>query len=611
MSSKYTEAFDSLKSNDETKRERTERILAAQSAATQEKTARTDTLSAAKTRRRFFAGKRGVALLTTIAVFVASIAVSVPLGISIYNKNGLLNAMAQLKNTFVDMDGIAAFGVWNAPDSSSKSRGISNVSYVKSSSPSAADDFVTTGETGAADIPAEKNDVSDGDWSDDERYDWESDYDWDPTKANVLIAINEDGTIKEVVYERTNGRGIVRQDVLGNAAMVYVSEGFTYVMYVNDSEWDFWQSINFAQEMVTPNGFHCHHESMQTVVIHNATGKVFALKDLIPQVNELSGAMNHTMQVHPFNDDFLSVQPMYGNRIPQWYTVIYDEQTEKIRYELMLPPDSDALKSYNYLYYVRAARRDKYGQQYLLEGYNNYEIPRITEGIVNLPSYTRYGNSLVFSTQNGMMLGTDKRMYVFDEGKIKVFGENFELQAIEPDIEVAFEGMANDFFDYGRSGNEGIAYKLSGGYLYSMFGEVWKVDDDGTLHSRERLTGSFPRFADDGYLIGGEIIAYVDTMLTEDGKASINGRMVKIDFECTDDTPQTIATHIINAPELIVSHHRIVILQCERPYSMHRGSTKYFLLTVRNGSPYVDYFGYGYDGGINGLTRPITEPLIL
>ena len=162
MSSKYTEAFDSLKSNDETKRERTERILAAQSAATQEKTARTGTLSAAKTRRRFFAGKRGVALLTTIAVFVAAIAVSVPLGISIYNKNGLLNAMAQLKNTFVDMDGIAAFGVWNAPDSSSKSRGISNVSYVKSSSPSAADDFVTTGETGAADIPAEKNDVSDG-----------------------------------------------------------------------------------------------------------------------------------------------------------------------------------------------------------------------------------------------------------------------------------------------------------------------------------------------------------------------------------------------------------------------------------------------------------------
>ena len=277
----------------------------------------------------------------------------------------------------------------------------------------------------------------------------------------------------------------------------------------------------------------------------------------------------------------------------------------------MLPPDSDVLKSYNYSYYVRAARRDKYGQQYLLEGYNNYEIPRITEGIVNLPSYTRYGNSLVFSTQNGMMLGTDKRMYVFDEGKIKVFGENFELQVIEPDIEVAFEGMANDFFDYGRSGNEGIAYKLSGGYLYSMFGEVWKVDDDGTLHSRERLTGNFPRFADDGYLIGGEIIAYVDTMLTEDGKASINGRMVKIDFECTDDTPQTIATHIINAPELIVSHHRIVILQCERPNSMHRGSTKYFLLTVRNGSPYVDYFGYGYNGGINGLTRPITEPLIL
>lgn len=53
-------------------------------------------------------------------------------------------------------------------------------------------------------------------------------------RANVLIAIGDDGTVSEVVYERTNGRGQVRQDVLGNAATVYVSNGFTYVMYVSD-----------------------------------------------------------------------------------------------------------------------------------------------------------------------------------------------------------------------------------------------------------------------------------------------------------------------------------------------------------------------------------------
>ena len=135
-------------------------------------------------------------------------------------------------------------------------------------------------------------------------YDWESDYDWDPTKANVLISINEDGKVKEVVYERTNDRGQVRQDVLGNAAAVYVSNSFTYVMYVNDSEWDFWKRINFAQEMRTFNGFHCHHERMQTIVIHNETGKVFALNDLFSQVNENSGKKYHTMQVDPFREDF-------------------------------------------------------------------------------------------------------------------------------------------------------------------------------------------------------------------------------------------------------------------------------------------------------------------
>lgn len=78
--------------------------------------------------------------------------------------------------------------------------------------------------------------------------------------------------------------------------------------------------------------------ALQTVVIHNETGKVFALNDLIPQVSDLSGELNHTMQVEPFKHDYLYVRPMYGNGIPQWYNVIYDEKSETCAMNLFFPP---------------------------------------------------------------------------------------------------------------------------------------------------------------------------------------------------------------------------------------------------------------------------------
>ncbi len=607
MSSKYQDMFDSLKSDENTKRERAEKILRMQEADDSEITVQTGTGSAAKVQRRFFATKRGIAILTAIFVFIAA-AISIPTIINL-NSGGLLKAMSKLKDTYVDMDGIAAFGVWNAPDSSSKTASISNVSHVNAS-------YASEKNIQTALVPLPEDDeTSTEDWSDDERYDWESDYDWDPAKSNVLISIGDDGNISEVVYERINGRGQVRQDVLGNAAMVYVSNGFTFVMYVDDAEWQYWKQYKFAQEMHTPNGFHCHHESSQTVVIHNQTGKVFALKDIIPQVNELSGATNHTMQVHPFKEDFMYVKPMYGNDIPQWYNIIYDEQLEKIRYELILPHDSDAVKSYSEGYNVRAVRRDKYGQQYLLEGCGyegiQYEPPRLSAGIVNIPPLKRYGNAVTLSVTNGVMLGNDGRMYAFDKNQLKVFGKDFELSSVEPDIEVNFEGIADDF--EGRLGgvNDGIIYSLKGGYLYSMFGEVWKVTEGGYLQKYFNIQGSFPRFSDDAYLLGGEIIAFVNTTLTADGRASMNGEIVRITFDGLNGEPKATFTHIIYASEIGVRNKRMVIEQNERPWTYERGFTKYFLITVRDGKPNAEYFANGHNGGMTSLIKPITEPLDL
>ena len=84
----------------------------------------------------------------------------------------------------------------------------------------------------ANDEKTEQNDAE-NESIDDAAEDWDDDlYDWDSTRANVLTSIDENGKINEVVYERNNGRGQVRRSKLGNAAMVYVSVGFTYVMSV-------------------------------------------------------------------------------------------------------------------------------------------------------------------------------------------------------------------------------------------------------------------------------------------------------------------------------------------------------------------------------------------
>lgn len=596
MRSKFTEAFDSLNSNEEVKSQRVQRVLLAQRASREEKIfSKTGGINV----KNLFKTKQGIALLTATAVVASTVAVTSCAMLNVFG-GGLKNIEALIKDTFVDMDGVAAFAVWNAPDESSDSPYITAVAQVNASMPLAEQ---TENEN------TSENDSSLPEGWDEDLYDWESDYDWDPTKANVLIAIGEDGKINEVVYERTNDRGQVRQDALGNAAAVYVSNSFTYVMYVDDEEWEFWKEINFAQEMRTFNGFHCHHERMQTVVIHNETGKVFALNDLFSHVNEDSGKKYHTMQVDPFREDFLRVHPMYDNPLPLWYHVIYDQTNEKIRYEYMLPDDPALLEEFSYGYNVRAARLDKYGQKYLYAGDNEMGpyYSRVTAGIVNLPTYTRYGDTILFEKKNGVMFGTDKRVYVFDEGKLKVFGENFILTPVEVDTDVAFEGLADDFV----FNPSGISYKLQDGYLYSMFGEVWKVENDGTLRAYGQLEGSFPQYADDAHLINGEIIAFVDTEQTMGGRYSINGRMVHITFDNANGTPHATITHLINASEMDMYNRRMVVEQNENPCSSTRGDTKYFSITVQNGVPHVNYFANGYNGGVLGLVNPITEPLNL
>ena len=607
MKSKFSKAFDALGSDERTRRERTERILAEYedgAAASQE-------LPKSKyiAKRRGVSGRRATAIVTACVVLLAALA---SLLIVLTNSGGLLNALSLLKGTYVDMDGIAAFGVWSAPDSSSDEAYISDVAYINSSVAYAADEELP------ADSPEDGDGILSGEWSDEERYDWESDYDWDPSKANVLISINEDGSVSEVVYERTNGRGQVRQDSLGNAVKVYVSKNFTYVMYVSDDDWDFWRDINFAQETVSPQSFTCHHEMQQTIVIHNATGKVFALNDIVSQVNEYSGAVNHTLSAYPYKNDVLCVSPMYGNYIDQWYNVCFDEETQSVYYEPVLSQSDINDWGHN----VQAVQKDIYGQYYVLAGRvfgNDVVGPGDADlaeydSIANIPhySYKIYGNSYVVDEQNAVFLGTDGRVYTFDGGILKVFGENFALTPVSPDTEVKLEGICDPFvtINYRAGGNkDGIIYTLSNGYMFSMFGEVWQIGHGGELFRREPLQGSFPKYAYDGYLIGGELIAFVNTERYLN--ASVNGDVVQISFEgYSQDTPSADSRYIISASEVSFWRERLIAEQNEAPYTSHRGSTKYYLVTVTNGEPRAEHIANGFNGGVTGLVKPVTEPLM-
>lgn len=533
------------------------------------------TKAPAKKERSFW--QRGIGAVTAAALALAVIA---PVGVAVKNYNALESAIGRLSGTYVDMEGVTAFGVWNAPTEKKGKSTLSSLAYIKASAEE-------TNET------------------DEELQDWESDYDWDPTKANVLVSMDESGNLKEVVYERANARGQVRQDSLGNAAMVYVSDTFTYVMYVSDQEWEFWKNINFAQETVSPNGFHCHHEQMQTVVIHNETGKVFPLKDLIEQVSEISGTLNYTMQVTPTYNDYLYVHPMYGNLITQWYRVDYDEekgvQYEYVRFEHEnLSPESNTFQG------VTAVCRDRYGQEYIYA--KNVDVASLAKDSF----YCTSGKSLLVNEPHKILQGSDGRMYTTEGGVLQIFGENFELTPVEEGTTVSLESLAEDLpqnvgdLRY----NEGICYRLEENYLYSMFGEVWQIQENGVMERRENLQGDFVREARDGCLIGGEIIAFTGTRKGPyNGGQSIDGTVVKLSFGLKDGAPSVTSEKIIEANEIWVKNHRMVISQYESSNTGRR--TKYFLLKVENGSVYADYVAYGDNGGIEGLTKPITEPLNL
>lgn len=111
MSSKYTEAFDSLKSDENTKKERLERILSAQNKPENEITVQTGSASAAKAR----SAKRGIALVTAAVILCSVLCLGLYFGLK-NNRSGYDDIYGLMKNVKMINEDLIGFSLSGAND---------------------------------------------------------------------------------------------------------------------------------------------------------------------------------------------------------------------------------------------------------------------------------------------------------------------------------------------------------------------------------------------------------------------------------------------------------------------------------------------------------------
>ena len=167
-------------------------------------------------------------------------------------------------------------------------------------------------------------------------------------------------------------------------------------------------------------------------------------------------------------------------------------------------------------------------------------------------------------------------------------------------------GQGEDLLNQG-----GIVYCLEDNYLYSMFGEVWKVSKDGAMtKEQENLKGEFPTSATHGYLINGEIIAFIVTRQYENTWIQ-DGKVIKLSFGLENGVPSVKREDIISASDIWVQNHRMTIFQYFYNSNSQTVDRKYHRLIVKDGVISTDYIAYQINDGFATLTKPIIDPLSL
>ena len=317
-----------------------------------------------------------------------------------YNGNGA-QMRAMLKDSSVNMEGVAAIGISKVAKSS--------VSGVAFNAPEAGAETKQVAVKRMADENVENEEDS---------------------ADNKLVVMKDDGEIEEVVFEKEGEE--IKQEKIGYIYKTFVGKEFTYICYSSYPMSDY--SYNDPDYM--RRDYRCEW-NMQSFVIHNETGKVFALADLSDSPDGFS--------IDIFDG---------GVRVRDYRGGWNNGKTYKISFE------NDALKAEDIMpnknIEVYSIRQDKFGTLFV-------EINADIDGS-DSTSCVYYSQS---EYDNRLVLGSDGRMYNVvrdrnDHNKriVKVYNENRECVAIE-------QGLNVSLADYYWSWEKLI---IKDGYLFEING---------------------------------------------------------------------------------------------------------------------------------------------
>lgn len=501
-------------------------------------------------------------ILIPLTATCTACAIAIPI-ISNHLKTTMLERYVdKLSDTYVDMTNVSGFGLWNSKFNGKSTNG----SKLSCFSPISTD---------SSKLMAPLKEETDSE-------NWEDSYDFDPTKDNVLVTVDNDGKIKEVVYKQTNGKGEIRQTNLGYATQVYTSNNFTFVQYESYYWSEYIPQICALYQLMNPSHFECVYEDVQTIIIHNTTGKVMPLKDVIPDVNKVTGVINYTISGKPYKQDYFCLSSMYSTYSTNlWFKFLYSEEKGIYFKDILQETEKDDYELWNKYRASSCVQEDKYGQQYIL-GLSEAQ-PKVKSGIVNLEDYEIKYNKFFFMKENQLMYGNDQRMYAFVNNKLNVFGENYKLAPVEQNTTVTMVGLYVK--DAKTRRMNGVPYFYDNGILFSAFGETWNVESDGSLANKSQLTGLYPNYSQNVLASNNSLIAMVNCEDQGKTKKDVEGELYQIVFKNDNGTPTVTQTKIMKNVHYISTSYQHIIAHNLPDYKGNYDNVtwNYYLIDFKNG----------------------------
>jgi len=221
---------------------------------------------------------------------------------------------------------------------------------------------------------------------------------------------------------------------------------------------------------------------------------------------------------------------------------------------------------------IENVKRDIYGNLFILNDTLDKKI----------------GNKLYYTNKTTLYYGADRRVYTTLGENLRVYNASLELGNVPETLETALTEIAGVFADFFEL--KAQCYVLRNGYVFSMFGGMQPLGGDGRLEPLStKLEGAFPATADGGFILGGELVAHVETGGVK--------KVVLLDFSTVDEENTRIkVTEILEASHVGCNGLWMGALQGEDK------DAKYFMITVVNGEPVCELIA---DLDQNGSVRSI------